>query len=268
MAAFTAVLIDCIRRLSLIPAVRRAPYGLPLPATLHQVLPKNKLEGKTLLIIGDVHGCCDELEELLEKCKQKTPSELLVVFVGDLVNKGPKNAEVVKLARRIGAYSVRGNHDDVSLREWRQHHVNGHPLAQKFRWLGELSESDINWLSSLPFSISIPSRQILIVHAGMVPGVALEQQDLHDLTHMRHVRLTEEGRYAGLDNKAAGSTPWAPAWPGPQHVYFGHDARGGFQKCPHATGLDTGCVYGQKLTAVFPDSGEKVEVDSKTNCKA
>ena len=49
---------------------------------------------------------------------------------------------------------------------------------------------------------------------------------------------------------------WGSLWPGPEHVYFGHAARYGLQKHPFATGLDTGCVKGRKLTGMFI-TGEK-----------
>jgi hypothetical protein len=67
--------------------------GNPLPAVVHQVVKQQQLGPGRLLVVGDVHGCFDELQQLLQTVDYKPDSDNLV-FVGDLVNKGPKSAEV------------------------------------------------------------------------------------------------------------------------------------------------------------------------------
>jgi hypothetical protein len=70
-----------------------------------------------VIAIGDVHGCIDELQDLLRLCDYR-PGDL-VVFLGDLVSKGPDSIAVVQMAREIGAIAVRGNHDFEVIR-WHQ----------------------------------------------------------------------------------------------------------------------------------------------------
>jgi hypothetical protein len=84
------------------------------PPCLHKELRKPELKDN-VIIVGDIHGCLDEFKALLVKCNYDARLHS-VVLVGDLVNKGPFSAEVVKFCRQIGAHSVRGNHDEAALR--------------------------------------------------------------------------------------------------------------------------------------------------------
>ena len=245
--------------------VDRTPYGLPAPACIHQIITEEDLVGRRLMIVGDVHGCYDELVELLDMCKGREP-DVCAVFVGDLINKGPKNAEVVKLVRKMDAYCVRGNHDEVCLRAWQNHCEGREPLSAKFEWMRQLSEDEIQWLAELPFTLSIPSLNVHVVHAGLLPQQPLPEQPFDSMLHVRDVSYNPIlSRWIWHKSAVEGSVPWASAWKGPEHVYFGHDAIRQLQQYALATGLDTGCVYGGKLTAVFPLEGNRlVQVDAHT----
>ena len=246
--------------------LRQNKYKLPLPKQCHVTLKDDVVGDKAVFIIGDVHGCYDELVELIQLAKT-VESNILFVFVGDLVNKGPKSVEVIHLLRSMGndVWAVRGNHDEVTLREVRSvRSDSNYNIPARYSWIKGLSNDDINYLSELPYTISIPSHKALIVHAGIVPGLPLEQQQLNSLTNMRNIiepdhvfsyRLTST-------NKIDEGKCWASYWPGPDRVYFGHDARRNFQEHPHATGLDTGCLYGGHLTGVFTN-GKKLTVPAK-----
>ena len=67
--------------------------GNPLPAIIHATLTPEQLGTGRVIIVGDVHGCLAELRELLGEC-DFTPGTDALIFVGDLVNKGPSSAEV------------------------------------------------------------------------------------------------------------------------------------------------------------------------------
>ena len=80
----------------------------------HCVISDGELAGRRLFIVGDVHGCLDEFQMLLNKATV-TADNTLIVCCGDLVNKGPKNCETVAFIRSLGSTavrSVRGNHDE------------------------------------------------------------------------------------------------------------------------------------------------------------
>jgi hypothetical protein len=200
-------------------------------------------------IVGDVHGCTAELEELLEQLRFDPGTDRLVL-VGDLVARGPDSLGALALARRLGALVVRGNHEDRLL-AWRR---KGKPLsAEHERLADELSDEDWRMLEALPLWAELPAHGALVVHAGIVPGLAVERTPAEALLKMR--TIDSRGRYS--DEPTAGPL-WGEGYEGPPHVVFGHHARPEPQLHAWATGIDTGCVYGGSLSAIVLAEGEPV----------
>jgi hypothetical protein len=199
------------------------------------------------IIVGDVHGCLDELQALLRQCGVVSGDR--VVRAGDLVAKGPDSRGVVQLVREMGALAVLGNHDDFCIDVWRRRHQA--EARRPRRWLLDtLDESDWAFLESLPLFLRLGAEreggpEVAVVHAGAVPGVPLEEQERENLLSLRSL----VGGSAP-SRRLLMRWPWAAAWRGPEHIVFGHDAVRGLQQYPLATGLDTGCVYGRELTAL------------------
>ena len=211
------------------------------------------------VFIGDVHGCLDELEALVRKVRVGPADR--VVFVGDLVAKGPDSAGVVAFARELKALCVRGNHDEAVLRIRRARKGNGDLSRAKrthLRVADTLCEVDWRWLEGLPLFLRLPEFNSIVVHAGMVPGKAVTEQRPEDLMTMRTMR--PDGH---ASPRLEDGTLWAKLYRGPERIIFGHDAISGFQRESFALGLDTGCVYGRTLTALVLPSGELVSVQAK-----
>jgi hypothetical protein len=199
------------------------------------------------VVIGDVHGCLDELQDLLRVCGGDRKTDR-IVLVGDLVAKGPDSRGVLQLARELGLQSVLGNHDakvlsfdpvlpGVDPERSRKDHGN---VART------LGPGEWSYLRGLPLYLALPDLEVMVVHAGMLVGVPLSEQPRELLLNMRSI--TPEGQPS---KRIDAGVPWASLWPGPTHVVFGHDAVRGLQKFRFASGLDTGCVYGRQLTAVI-----------------
>ena len=242
------------------------PRGSPVLSFVHGrlVMPSGGDAGGRIILVGDVHGCLGELRSLLTLARVGDGD--VVMLVGDLVNKGPSSAGVVAFARERGMLAVRGNHDDVAIGYGRLcAEGRADEVPEEWRWTAELSEEDIAFMSELPFSIDIPEHNVVVVHAGLVPGVDMSAQRMEDMYLMRNVVREAAGPPSssapdgGSDgggggawtgtSKASKGEAWASRWRGPRHVVFGHDALRKLQEYPFATGLDTGCVYGHALTA-------------------
>lgn len=266
---------------------------LPTPLIMHDNLRKLLSQStKTnddyertnkVLLIGDVHGCLDELKSLVAKASRtynKGKQFASIVLVGDLCNKGPYSAEVVRYVREQPFwYSIRGNHDNAALEA-----ALGDPdrlAKERYAWVKQLSDDDVEWMAGLPYTIRVPKdlissdEDVLVVHAGLIPNVGMDSQAINTMLTVRNLTLVQNSEPNGNHTAAIDQyeyynsiqtenapIPVAKAWPGPELVIFGHDAKRGIQLEKHAIGLDSGCVYGNKLTGiVFPEK-ELVSVDA------
>ena len=202
--------------------------------------------GRTL-IVGDVHGCTGELEMLLEHVAFVEGTDHLVL-VGDLVVRGPDSHGALALVRRLDARAVRGNHENKLL-TWRHKHE---PLGPEHARVAE-SMSDEEWaqVEAMPLWIDLREHDARVVHAGVLAGVAPEDMPAAALLKMR--TIDERGRWS--DEPDAGPL-WGKRYAGPPHVVFGHNARPDPQVHPWATGIDTGCVYGGRLTGILLEQDE------------
>ncbi|SDX83486.1 metallophosphoesterase family protein [Halobellus clavatus] len=174
-----------------------------------------------IYVVGDVHGCIDELRRLMDVLDPSADD--LVVFVGDLVRKGPDTAAVVEYVRsRDNLVSVRGN--------------NEHKLIHDRKQVASLGPADETYLESLPVALSWDGA--LVVHGGVDPSCPLTDQDAESLLNCR----SPGGE--GYDGPF-----WFETYRRQPRVFFGHTVLEAPVRTEWAVGLDTGCVYGGSLTA-------------------
>lgn len=207
------------------------------------------------IVIGDVHGCYEELQDLLRAVKA-TPSDRLI-SVGDLISKGPDSRGVIEWAMKTKNLEVvLGNHELRLRRHWRagtRSTEKAHD-ADTYRQLGDLYEPAMRYIDTWPLTVSGPG--FLVVHAGFDPAEGLEWQTATTLTNLR-----------GLPDGRA----WYEGYRERTLAVFGHWAKRRPVVRPNAVGLDTGCVYGGSLTAlILPERilisvpARRVYVEKKT----
>lgn len=233
-------------------------------------------------IIGDVHGCREELEILLAKLgyeispapeeselyfQVKPPSDRRLVFVGDLVDRGPDSPGVLKLVMSMVksgvALCVPGNHDDKLMRKLEGRNVQlKHGLAETMEQLEGENEAFLeevrNFIWSLPSHLQLAGGDLVVAHAGL--------------------KETMQGRESGgvrsfcLYGETTGEIDsyglpvrynWAENYRGTATVVYGHTPIPSPEWLNHTLNIDTGCVFGGNLTALrFPEK-ELVKVAAK-----
>lgn len=194
------------------------------------------------IFIGDVHGCILELEKLLSRLNIVRNDR--VIFLGDLINKGPNSVEVIKLIRKNNFEVILGNHE-LSYKNERanQNKLRPHHLEIQEK----LTEEEENWLISHP--IFIEDKQFIAVHGGIIPEVSsLQDSDPKILTTIREWK----------DGRA-----WHSFYDKKRIVFYGHWAAQGLCIRSNTIGLDSGCVYGGGLSAYILEESRLIWIPSK-----
>ncbi len=225
------------------------------------------------IVIGDVHGCLEELDELLAALGVGHR----LVFLGDLMDRGPDPVGVVRRVRELGAECVMGNHDEKHVRYGRHqakrradptYKVPMKPLyGERLAQHEALGDDGVAWLAALPLSIDLggPWRA---VHGGVVPKRRFDKQNPAVMLRCRFV--DEAGAMLSATEAPPGGRHWATVWPGPESIVYGHHVHDLDQpRVDHpfdgvtCAGIDTGCCFGGKLTAYVVETGEVVQVPAR-----
>ena len=208
--------------------------------------------GARTIVVGDLHGCYDELLDLLDKVS--FASEDRLICVGDLITKGPKNREVLDRFMTDPQFtSVLGNHDLALRRRWNGEKFKLKPSQKPtHKDLKKDKDRYAPFLNQLPFTIDLGTH--LVVHAGLRPGIELHSQTSEDMTELRSL---------GEDRASRKGPPWYDVYDGEKIVLFGHWPASEPRRSKKAIGLDTGCVYGGQLTAYIVETGELTSVPAR-----
>lgn len=219
------------------------------------------------IIIGDVHGMLSELENLVGKLH--LTSEDKVIFVGDLVDKGVDSPGVVRFVRRLSethnVVVVEGNHEGKH-RQHRKNLQNGKGRQGPVNDITEcLSTEDVEFMDGFEPFHRIPEHGILVVHGG-IPGnmdsfpesieefKGLSNRQRKRILKINRTRIVEKdtGKFRPSGEEQPDDPFWSEVYDGRfGHVVFGHEPfMDGPQMQKHSTGIDTGCVYGGRLTGL------------------
>lgn len=224
-------------------------------------------------IIGDIHGCYDELCELLQKleyqvdkenCSALPPEGRKALFLGDLCDRGNRNMAVLKLVmnmvERGTALCVAGNHDVKLLKYLKGRHVQmTHGLDKTVAELEiepeEFKVKAAKFIDSLISHYVLDGGRLVAAHAGLKENY--------------HGRSSGRVREFCLYGEATGETDeyglpvrldWVNEYRGRAMVIYGHIAAAEAQIINNTYCIDTGCVYGGKLTALKYPEKELVQV--------
>lgn len=206
-----------------------------------------------LIFVGDIHGCYDELVELLARLSPVAND--VVVSVGDIVTKGPAADRCLDLWRERGFLAVKGNNELKVLNRAR-------PLLRFFARDRVMRRGDLlRYIAAWPIVLDFPAVAIAAVHGGFLPQMRVTPEEVERekdaIVELRWIRK-KNGEWQPIpkDKKKSGDVLWSEKWKGDRFAVYGHTPLREPKFDARALGLDTGCVYGGTLTAAVFAGGE------------
>jgi diadenosine tetraphosphatase ApaH/serine/threonine PP2A family protein phosphatase len=210
-----------------------------------------------LIAVGDIHGCADEFEELLDRVDLR-PSDRLVLL-GDLVNRGPDSLRVVQLARKHATVALLGNHE-LRLLNFRKTDDPTHLKRSDHATIEQLDSKGWDYLERMPLTYEDEDLGVVLVHGGFLPDQPWRKQVARVVTRIQVVDQDGEPRKR---SEAPGAPHWSEIWRGPPFVIYGHTPRDEVARTKWTIGIDTGCVLGGALTAFVLPEGRLVRVKAR-----
>lgn len=213
---------------------------------------------KNTYIMGDIHGCYFTLLDLIKKL----PSNAKLIFLGDLCDRGLYSKEVIEFVKSNNHACILGNHDFYLLEHleeclngakvrWNtKEYMGGKETIANYKDSRNLIKEHLSWLATLPQYIQID--KYFITHAFCLPYY--KRKDDKDKFHAMMVnRVTDEEEWL---------YDWEENWKNYDLInIYGHENSDEVVKTENYICIDTGCVYGNKLTALSLENLEVIQVD-------
>jgi polynucleotide kinase-phosphatase len=256
--------------------VLSSPEEVSAVAITRQALWNNlKHEHGPFDIIGDVHGCYEELSTLLTQLGYRIENDTQVpkaippdgrraVFVGDLVDRGPKIPEVLRLVMKMvdegTAFCVPGNHDMKLMRKLKGRDVQlTHGLVDSIEQIdkqpSEFKQQVVKFLDDLVSHYVFDDGKLVVAHAGMK-----EEMQGRGSGKVRDFALYGETTGETDEYGLPVRYNWAAEYRGQAMVVYGHTPVGEPEWLNRTINIDTGCVFGGKLTALRYPERELISV--------
>jgi diadenosine tetraphosphatase ApaH/serine/threonine PP2A family protein phosphatase len=221
-------------------------------------------------LIGDVHGCASELRTLLDRLGWEGathPDGRVAVFVGDLVDRGPETPGVLRLVMEMAeagtALCVAGNHEAKLVRALRGAPVRmSHGLEESMDQLAEETQAFRNavveFMADLPHQLVLDDGRLVVAHAGL-------REDLHGSDSPRARSFALYGDTTGQrdEHGLPVRLPWQRSYRGEAAVIYGHTPVSEATWVNNTMCLDTGVVFGGRLTALRYPEREIVDVPAE-----